>query len=121
MPSGVLSSAVSVAVPLSNRRSASGRFRQITAVGRRKRNFAHPVTANAGHKLQVNYKVRLDDSEIRVPGGRRVHLNGLDARNLHFAGLALPKSVKSGNICCNDAVVRRMSAQQARNPLDVGL
>jgi hypothetical protein len=30
------------------------RFRQITAVGRRKRNFAHPVTANAGHKLQVN-------------------------------------------------------------------
>jgi SAM-dependent methyltransferase len=40
------------------------------------------------------------DSEIRVPGGRRVHLNGLDARNLHFAGLALPKC---GNICCNDA------------------
>jgi hypothetical protein len=69
----------------------------------------------------INYKVRLDDSEIRVPGGRRVHLNGLDARNLHFAGLALPKSVKSGNICCNDAVVRWMSAQQARNPLDVGL
>ena len=91
------------------------RFRQITAVGRRKRNFAHPVTANAGHKLQVNYKVR--DSEIRVPGGRRVHLNGLDARNLHFAGLALPKSVKSGNI----TVVRWMSAQQARNPLDIGL
>jgi hypothetical protein len=42
--------------------------------------------------------VRLDDNKIHIFGARRTNVTGLNAREPRAGELALPKSVKSGNL-----------------------
>jgi hypothetical protein len=52
---------------------------------------------------------RLDDNKIRIFGARRADVTGLGAPEPRVEGLALPKSVASGNLHLNKAVIRWMS------------
>ena len=63
--------------------------------------------------------MRLDDNKIHIFGARRVNVTGLGAREPRAEELALPKSVETGNLGLNKAVIRWMSvkkdfSQQAR-------
>jgi hypothetical protein len=42
--------------------------------------------------------VRLDDNETRIPDARRADVTGVGAWDPHVEDLALPKSLKSGNL-----------------------
>jgi hypothetical protein len=53
--------------------------------------------------------VRLDDNKIHIFGARRVNVTGLGAREPRAEELALPKSVETGNLGLNKAVIRWMS------------
>jgi hypothetical protein len=55
--------------------------------------------------------VRLDDNKIHIFGARRVNVTGLGAREPRAEELALPKSVETGNLGLNKAVIRWMSVQ----------
>jgi hypothetical protein len=52
--------------------------------------------------------VRLDDNKIHIFGARRVNVTGLGAREPRAEELALPKSVETGNLGLNKAVIRWM-------------
>jgi len=54
-------------------------------------------------------EVRLDDNQISISGARRANVTGLEAREPRVEELALPKSVESGNLSVNEAVIRWMS------------
>jgi hypothetical protein len=54
-------------------------------------------------------EVRLDDNKIHIFGARRAKVTDLGAREPHVEDLALPKSVESGNLGLNKAVIRWMS------------
>ena len=57
--------------------------------------------------------MRLDDNKIHIFGARRVNVTGLGARQPRTEELALPKSVETGNLGLNKAVIRWMSVELA--------
>jgi len=54
-------------------------------------------------------EVRLDDNKNHFFGARRANVAGLGALAPRAEELALPKSVESGNLDLNKAVIRWMS------------
>jgi hypothetical protein len=58
-------------------------------------------------------EVRLDDNKIHIFGARRVNVTGLGAREPRAEELALPKSVETGNLGLNKAVIRWMSVKKS--------
>jgi hypothetical protein len=51
-------------------------------------------------------EVRLDDNKIHIFGARRTNATGLNAQEPCAEELALPKSVESGNLGLNKAIIR---------------
>jgi hypothetical protein len=58
-------------------------------------------------------EVRLDGNEIRISGARRADVTGVVHGSPRVEDLALPKSVESGNLSVNKAVIRRMSVHRS--------
>jgi hypothetical protein len=56
-------------------------------------------------------EVRLDDNEIRISGARRAKCRWLGCTRHYVEGLALPRSVESGNLSVNRAVIQWMSCR----------
>jgi hypothetical protein len=54
-------------------------------------------------------KIHMDDKKIHIFSARRANVTGLGAGEPRAEKLALPKSVESGNIGLNKAVIRWMS------------
>ena len=57
-----------------------------------------------------DFSYNIHDNEIRVSGAQRVDALAWGARELRVEGLALPKSVESGNLSLNEVGIRWMSA-----------
>jgi hypothetical protein len=53
--------------------------------------------------------VRLNDNKIHIFGARRANATGLGAREPRVEGLALPKSVESGNLSFSQTGIQWMS------------
>jgi hypothetical protein len=62
------------------------------------------VKSNDMHRRELEY-----DNKIHIFGARRANVPGLGAREPRAEELALPKSVESGNLGFNKAVIRWMS------------
>jgi hypothetical protein len=63
----------------------------------------------------VRTRVRLVDNKIHIFGARRANVTGLGAREPRAEELALPKSVESGNLGLNKAVIRWISVNLKTN------
>ena len=59
-------------------------------------------------------EVRLDDNKIHIFCARRAIMTGLGAREPRVEGLALPKSVGSGNLSLSRTGIRWMLAKRSR-------
>jgi hypothetical protein len=66
------------------------------------------LDANGGVRSKTKGEVRLNDNKIRIFGARHADDTGLGAPEPRVEGLALPKSVASGNLRLNKGVIRWM-------------
>jgi hypothetical protein len=63
--------------------------------------------------------VRLDENEICISGPRRTDVTGVGAWSPYVENLALPKSLKRGNLTRAKAVIRGMTADDCQGFLNV--
>lgn len=64
--------------------------------------------------------VCLDDNKFHIFGARRSNVTGLNAREPRAEELALPKSVESGHLGLNKAVIRCRCTEEFPRVLDAG-